>query len=173
MQVSAMSRFFPMAVLQIAFCLAGCLSQGSSQDWREFKSEKCQFSAQFPGQVNVDDVGTIAQFEAAGDEANFRITCSQVPPLQGRDAALRELHAMRDGAAKSLDGTVEEARNADFQGHPAIEFTLSFASDGANLVSHSRYIRYQDRFFQQIVTAPAGTNAEGDVRKFFESFQVD
>ena len=153
--------------------LAGCSGSGSANNWREFKSEKCKFAAQFPGQVHVDDAGTIAQFESAGKQANFRITCSEVPPLKGKDAALRELHVMRDGAAKSLNGTVEEARNADFQGQPAIEFTLTFSIDGAKMVSHSRYVRFSDRFYQLIVTAPAGTNAEQDVRKFLESFDVE
>lgn len=60
--------------------LAGCSGDRSSQSWRAFKSEKCQFSAQFPGPVNVDDAGTSAQFEAASEEANFRITCATALP---------------------------------------------------------------------------------------------
>jgi hypothetical protein len=161
-----------MAVLLGIYCLAGCSETSSANNWRQFKSEKCKFSAQFPGQVRVDDAGTIAQFESAGKEANFRITCSEVPPLKGNDIALRELHTMRDGAAKSLNGTVEEARNADFQGQPAIEFTLTFSIDGAKMVSHSRYVRFPDRFYQLIVTTPARTDAEEDVRRFFESFKT-
>lgn len=67
---------------------------------------------------------------------------------------------------------MEEARKADFQGQSAIDFTLTFAVAGTNMVSHSRYIRYPDRFYQQIVTAPAGINADKDVRKFLESFEM-
>ncbi len=173
MQVAARPRLFQVAFLHCTHWLAGCGSQGSSPTWQVFKSEKCQFSAQFPGPVNVDDAGTIAQFEASGDEANFRITCAAVPPVQGSGAAMRELLEMRDGAAKSLNATVEEARKADFQGHPAIDFTLTFAVAGTKMVSHSRYIRYPDRFFQLIVTAPAGADAERDAQRFFESFHMD
>jgi hypothetical protein len=162
-----------MAVLLAIFCLAGCSETSSANNWREFKSEKAKFSAQFPGKVHVDDAGTIAQFEAAGQETNFRVTCSQVPLLKEKEAALRELRTMRDGAAKDMQATVEESRDADFQGHPGIEFTLAFAIDGVKMVSHSRYVRCQDRFYQVIVTAPGGTNAEQDVRKFLGSFEVN
>jgi len=162
-----------MAVLPAIFCLAGCSETSSANNWREFKSEKAKFSAQFPGKVHVDDAGTIAQFEADGNQVNFRITCSEVPPLKGKDAALRELHTMRDGAAASMGGTVEEARNADFQGQPAIEFTLTYSLEGTNMVSHSKYIRGPDCFYQLIVTAPAGTKADEDVRRFWESFKIE
>jgi hypothetical protein len=161
-----------MAVLLGIFCLAGCSETNIAHNWREFKSEKGKFSAQFPGRVHVDDVGTIAQFEADGQQANFRITCSEVPALQDKNAALRELHTMRDGTAASLGGTVEEARNAEFQGQPAIEFTLTYSLEGANMISHSKYIRGRNCFYQLIVTAPAGIDVEQDARRFFESFKT-
>lgn len=108
----------------------------------------------------------------SGDDADFRITCSSVPLLKGKEAALRELRSMREGAAKSLNASIEEARNTEVQGQPAIEFTFSFSIDGRNMVSHSRYVRFPKCFYQQIVTVPVGTNVEEDVRRFWESFQV-
>ena len=152
--------------------LSGCSGSTPSGNWREFKSEKCRFSAQFPGDVNEEEVGTDSQFQAASDGANFRITCEQVTPLAEK-GALREFRAMCDGVAKSLDASVEETRNSKVQGQPAFEFKLSFHLAGANMVSHTRYVRCQSRLYQQIVTAPAGASDDQDVRKFFKSFKLE
>ena len=167
-----MSRLFQRAVLLSVFCLSGCSGSGSTQNWQEFNSEKCQFSALFPGDLEEEEVGTDSQFQARGKEANFRITCSRVSPVKARKAALRELLAMRDGAAKSLEATVIEAREADVQGEPAIEFKLAFSINGTDMVTHTRYVRCQDRFYQQIVTSPAETSVAEDTRKFFGSFKL-
>ena len=167
-----LSRLGSAAALAAILILPGCSGSSSSGNWQEFKSQKCRFAAQFPGDVEVEEVGTDSQFQAHSDDANFRITCSRVPPLTEK-AALRELRAMRDGAAESLNATVEEARNADVQGEPAIEFTLSFTLQGADMVSYTRYVRCKGRFYQQIVTAPAGTSRDPDIQKFFGSFQLE
>ena len=164
-----------MAALPLAMlCLAGCSerSSNSPKTWQAFQSEKFKVSAEFPDKVIADEAGTISQFQASSDEADFRITCSTVPTMKGKEAAFRELRSMRDGAAKSLNATIEEARNTEVQDQPAIVFTLSFSIDGRNMVSHSRYVRFPECIYQQIVTVHAGTNADKDVQKFFESLKV-
>jgi len=123
-------------------------------------------------EVAEEAVTTFAQFQAASDDADFRIMCSQVPPLSPTRAKA-ELLAMRDGAAKSLHATLAESKNIDVQGQPAIEFTLNFSAGGAEMVSYTRYLRCRNLLYQQIVTAPAGTNVEQDIRKFFASLKVE
>lgn len=165
-----------MAALPLAMlCLAGCSerSSNSPKTWQAFHSVKFKVSAEFPDKVIADEAGTISQFQASSDDADFRITCSTVPLLKGKETALRELRSMRDGAAKSLNATIEEARNTEVQGQPAIEFTLSFSIDGRNMVSRSRYVRFPVCIYQQIVTVPAGTNVEQEVRRFLASFEVE
>ena len=164
-------RLGPVALAAILF-LPGCSGSSSSGNWQEFKSQKCRFSAQFPGDVEVEEVGADSQFQAVSDDAIFRVTCSRVPPLPEK-AAMREFRVMCDGAAKSLDAIVEETRNTKVQGQPAIEFTLSFNLAGADTVSHTRYIRCQGRLYQQIVTTTAGTSRDQDIQKFFRSFQLE
>jgi len=165
------SRRNPAAVLMAMLLLAGC-SDGSGQNWQTFKSPQWKFSARFPGEVSEEAVTTFAQFQAASDDADFRIMCSQVPPLSPK-RAMAELLAMRDGAAESLHATVAESKNIDVQGQPAIEFTLNFSAGGADMVSYTRYLRCRNLLYQQIVTAPAGTNVEQDIRKFFASLKVE
>jgi hypothetical protein len=164
----------PAILLLIMLFSAGCSvpDSKSPKSWQTCESENFKFFAEFPGKVTVDEAGTIAQYQASSDDADFRITCSTVPLLKGKEAAFRELRTMRDGAAKSLNASIEEARNTEVQGQPAIEFTLSFSIDGRNMVSHSRYIRFPECIYQQIVTAPAGMNVKKDVRRFWDSFQV-
>lgn len=164
-----------MAALPLAMlCLAGCSERRSNspKTWQAFRSEKFNVSAEFPDKVIADEAGTISQFQASSDDADFRITCSTVPLLKGKETALRELRSMRDGAAKSLNATIEEARNTEVQDQPAIVFTLSFSIDGRNMVSHSRYVRFPECIYQQIVTVPIEVNAEHDTRKFFNAFRV-
>ena len=172
MSIAALiSRPSLAAVVVAMLLLAGC-SDGSGTNWQAFKSQQWKFSAKFPGEVSEEAVTTFAQFQAASDDADFRIMCSQVPPLSPTRAKA-ELLAMRDGAAKSLHATVAESKNIDVQGQPAVEFTLEFSADGADMVSYTRYVRCRNFLYQQIVTAPAGTDVEQDIRKFFESFKVE
>ena len=79
---------------------------GSRKTWQAFKSEKFKVSAEFPAKVIADEAGTIAQFQASSDDADFRITCSSVPLLKGKEAAFRELRSMRDAIAEFVpDGS--------------------------------------------------------------------
>ena len=151
--------------------LAGC-SGASGSKWQEYKSEKYKFSAQFPRKVTMDEEEGSAHFHA-DDAADFRIVFSKVEPLDGKEAARSELHRVRDVSAQSLNATVKDTKDTDCHGLPAIEFTFNVTMDGDKMETHSRYVRIRDRFYQQLVTVPAGAKRDEDVRKFFDSFRVD
>lgn len=162
------SRAFFLPLLVLAG-FAGCDSGGN---WQTFQSKPWKFSAKFPGTVNVQSQQTFAEFQAVSETSNFRIMCSQVPALTGKKA-LAELLAMRDGSEKDLDATLGESTTVDVQGNPAIEFTLAFTVAKVDMVSHTRYVRCRNRFYQLIVTVPAESQADDDIRTFFESFRIE
>ena len=158
------------AALGAILVLAGC--SGCNDSWESFKSQKWRFAAKFPGKVREESQTTFAEFQAVNEKATFRITSTKVSPLPAKEA-MAELVAMRDSSAASLHATLAESKNIHVQGEPAIEFTLQFTMEGEEMVSHTRYVRCGNRFHQVIVTAIADANLEGDVRKFFDSFQVE
>ena len=162
-----------LALLLLVGCSSGRSGSSSPRNWQAFASEKGKFSAEFPFPVKVEEVGDTTFFQASGGDANFRISYSPVRFIESKEAALRELRRIRDGTADSLNATMNDARNVDFHGCPGIEFTLTFTSDGAKFQAHSRSIRCGNRYYEQIVTLPAGKNADTNVRRFFDSFQVD
>jgi hypothetical protein len=158
------------AALGVILALAGC--SGCNDSWEGFKSQKWRFAAKFPSKVSEESHATFAEFQAVTERATFRLTTAKVSPLPAKEA-LAELVAMRDSSAASLHATLAESKNLQVQGEPAIEFTLSFAVEGEEMVSHTRYVRCGNRFHQLIVTAIADEEMEGDVHKFFDSFRVE
>lgn len=167
-----LSRSGGAALLLAMLFLAGCSGGTSSQSWQEFKSDKYEFSALFPGQVNVEEVPYSTHFYVF-NQADFRVAYMEVVSVEGKEAAQIELRRVRDSTAKKRNATVKDAKNVDFQGLPAIEFTLAYTLDGTKLETRCRFIRLKNRFYQLAVTVTAGANADQDTRKFFESFKIE
>ena len=151
--------------------LAGCVETADSDGWTRFRSTAHKFSAKFPGPVRTEEDGDKAQFDA-GTDVHLRIACSKVPRLRNRELELADLRRMRNEMTESLKAAVKDEKDVEFHGLPATEFVLTLGSDGLEVETHNRFVRVGDRFYQQIVTVPAGTDAQWEVRKFFDSFEV-
>lgn len=170
-----MSRAISIVILLGISCLAGCSKTNSARNWQEYKSEKHKFSAEFPYTVQVEENQdrTSVHSNDSGEKVDFGIVASEFVAPDGKEAAWRELAEVRDSIAERLGGSIEDAKNMDVAGLPAIGFTLVMTDEGKQFRVYSRYVMSKDRLYRQSVTVQAGTNADKDVQTFFESFQVE
>src|SRR5690242_8725471 len=153
-----MSRALPLTVLLGIFCLAGCSKTSSGGNWREYKSEKHKFSAEFPSTVQVEEgqERTSVHSNISGGRVDFGIVASEFVAAEGKEAAWDELGEVRDSTAERLDGSIEDAKNMEVGGLPAIGFTLVMTDGGTQFRVYSRFIVSKDRLYRQSVTVQAG-----------------
>lgn len=155
---------------------AALLTHGAQDtgEWIKYSSEAGRFSILMPVQPKVQEqpVKTAAGeltnhvFLALKGSAAFAISYADYP--QNDADPQKVLDNVRQGAITGIKGTLISGSNITHKGYPGREFQAS--TEGA--LYTSRIFLVNNRLYQMVVVAPAGSLTTAEISKYLTSFNL-
>jgi hypothetical protein len=164
-----------VAILAFAVALAPAIA--SAQDWKEFNSQECRCSAQFPGtpqpktQGMQTKVGTLEarMFMLEVPGAFYAMAYVDYP----KDALAKKapdelLDGARDGAVGNVKGKLTTETKVSMSGYPGRELRIDAPGD---LALVARIYLVKERLYQILVVMPKSKESDAEAKKFLDSFK--
>jgi hypothetical protein len=163
-----------LALLVVGLAPAAAMAQ----EWKDFSSNECRCSAQFPGtpqqktQTMQTKVGSLdakmIMLEVPG-AAFYALAFVDYPKDKVGDAKPDGLlDGARDGAVSNVKGKLASETKISMNGYPGRELKIEAPGD---LALHARLYMVKERLYQSLVVMPKAKEASGDSKKFLDSFK--
>jgi hypothetical protein len=161
----------------LAFLTALAPAIASAQDWKEFNSQECRCSAQFPGTPQLKTqgmqtkVGTLeAKMFILEMPSAFYATAYVDYPKEGlgKKAPDELLDGARDGAVGNVKGKLANETKISMNGYPGRELRIEAPGD---LALQARIYLVKERLYQILVVMPKAKEGEAEAKKFLDSFK--
>jgi hypothetical protein len=164
-------------LLVLPLLASAALAEDGKPEWTTFQSEKWQFIAKFPSEVQIDKRPSATHFHAAipGTDTDFRIGATEVPPEnvpEGADAQREFLRGIRDKSVENLKGEIANPRDLTIAGQPGIAFELRIELGETKAEYSCRYLIHDRNFFQVMTGRPLDQDISAAADVFFKSFRL-
>jgi hypothetical protein len=160
-----------------AFVVALAPALASAQDWKEFSSQECRCSAQYPGnpqpktQAMQTKVGTLEakMFMLEMPTAFYAMAYVDYPKdALGKKPPDELLDGARDGAVGNVKGKLGSETKISMNGYPGRELRIEAPGD---LALQARIYMVKERLYQILVVMPKSKESEAEAKKFLDSFK--
>lgn len=160
-----------------AFTFLTASSFAQENNWKEFSSEECNFSASMPNLPDISKDSVFAQGMTlniidystwSNSQVSFRITCSDFPISQNLTSNRQRFLTLKQGALPNFDGEIMDIKDLELEKH----FGISYTERSDMFTIYYQNILVEDKILQMHVSG-LEHDAKEEGEKFYSSISFN